>query len=262
MLGDPNISSPANVDASVQWRTDPDGYKKKCKILVAKSLKEAPPHIKIPHPDTDPSERNRPAEDEDPFDLFDGDEDAEQEDDLCDNPEDEDPEQDPGSGDELHDSDVVGANNTIHTEDDKGGDKGGEREKGKGSAEEGEKGEESLKSKSEDTKNIGNGPSMTSAKDSSLTTTSAASIKEHQHERVDCDDGNGSDDADGDGDGEKGEVGVVEEKGKEEECGGKAHPTHQITSCTGIRRRPGRGIHIEGAAVKRRKLGDEDHLLL
>mmetsp|Transcript_24308 Transcript_24308/g.27583 ORF Transcript_24308/g.27583 Transcript_24308/m.27583 type:complete len:168 (+) Transcript_24308:261-764(+) len=38
MLNDPNIESPANVDASVQFRDDVDDYKKKVKKLVRKTL--------------------------------------------------------------------------------------------------------------------------------------------------------------------------------------------------------------------------------
>jgi len=73
MLGDPNTSSPANVDASIQWARDQEGYKKKCKTLVAKSLKEVPPHIQIPHPESDPEERKKYKQvEEDVFDIFSG----------------------------------------------------------------------------------------------------------------------------------------------------------------------------------------------
>lgn len=37
LLSDPNFESPANIDASVQLRNDPKGYKKKIKDLVRKS---------------------------------------------------------------------------------------------------------------------------------------------------------------------------------------------------------------------------------
>jgi len=38
MLNDPNTDSPANIDASVQFKNDPAGYKKKVLQCVAKSL--------------------------------------------------------------------------------------------------------------------------------------------------------------------------------------------------------------------------------
>src|SRR5689334_11215563 len=37
LLGDPNFSSPANVDASVQWRTDPEGFRRVCNNLVSRA---------------------------------------------------------------------------------------------------------------------------------------------------------------------------------------------------------------------------------
>merc|ERR1719479_68526 len=37
MLSDPNFDSPANVDASVEWKKDPKGYKKRIRKLVRKS---------------------------------------------------------------------------------------------------------------------------------------------------------------------------------------------------------------------------------
>jgi ubiquitin-conjugating enzyme E2 R len=57
MFADPNFSSPANVDASVECRRNPAAYKARIRTLVEKSLKLVPSHIKIPHPDTDPRER-------------------------------------------------------------------------------------------------------------------------------------------------------------------------------------------------------------
>jgi len=62
LLSAPNISSPANVDASVEWRKDKDAYGKRISVLVDKANANAPPHIKIPHPDTDPIERQRQVE--------------------------------------------------------------------------------------------------------------------------------------------------------------------------------------------------------
>jgi len=56
MLNDPNFSSPANVDASVMWRSDFEKYKKKVRELVEKS-KDKYKDIKIPHPESNPTER-------------------------------------------------------------------------------------------------------------------------------------------------------------------------------------------------------------
>lgn len=38
MLNEPNTESPANIDAGVQLRNDPAGYKKKVRALVIKSM--------------------------------------------------------------------------------------------------------------------------------------------------------------------------------------------------------------------------------
>jgi len=38
MLSSPNLSSPANMDAAVQFHKDPHGYKKKVRAIVEKSL--------------------------------------------------------------------------------------------------------------------------------------------------------------------------------------------------------------------------------
>ncbi|RYG51176.1 hypothetical protein EON66_11050 [archaeon] len=40
MLNDPNISSPANVDAAVQFRDDPKAFRRRVRDLVARSLEE------------------------------------------------------------------------------------------------------------------------------------------------------------------------------------------------------------------------------
>jgi ubiquitin-conjugating enzyme E2 G1 len=37
MLSEPNFESPANIDASVQWKKDPEGYKKRIRQLVRRS---------------------------------------------------------------------------------------------------------------------------------------------------------------------------------------------------------------------------------
>lgn len=60
MLSDPNTSSAANVDASVEFRDHRDtkfaDHVKKC---VEAAMKDVPSYVKIPHPDTDPEERAR-----------------------------------------------------------------------------------------------------------------------------------------------------------------------------------------------------------
>lgn len=43
MLNDPNINSPANVDASVAWRDHRDQYLAKCKQIAEKSLSNVRP---------------------------------------------------------------------------------------------------------------------------------------------------------------------------------------------------------------------------
>ncbi len=40
MLNEPNIASPANVDAAVQFRDDLKAYKRKVRGLVAKTIEE------------------------------------------------------------------------------------------------------------------------------------------------------------------------------------------------------------------------------
>eukprot|EP01133_Synstelium_polycarpum_P010996 gene10996-12808_t len=62
LLSAPNTSSPANVDASVEWRNERDAYKKRIKVLVSKANQKVPSHIKIPHPDSDPAERAKQVE--------------------------------------------------------------------------------------------------------------------------------------------------------------------------------------------------------
>eukprot|EP01087_Luapelamoeba_hula_P022113 TRINITY_DN785_c0_g1_i1.p1 TRINITY_DN785_c0_g1~~TRINITY_DN785_c0_g1_i1.p1 ORF type:complete len:243 (+),score=66.44 TRINITY_DN785_c0_g1_i1:122-850(+) len=86
LLSDPNFSSPANIDASIQWQRDIDGFAKRVKGLVEKALSEFKGHIKIPHPDTDPEEREKSIQKmkelaspmdpyDDDFDQFDADDD-------------------------------------------------------------------------------------------------------------------------------------------------------------------------------------------
>lgn len=57
ILSAPNFSSPANIDASVEMRKNPEAFNRRVKVLVEKSLREKPADVKIPHPDTDPAER-------------------------------------------------------------------------------------------------------------------------------------------------------------------------------------------------------------
>lgn len=59
MLNDPNLSSPANVEASVMYRDRREEFDRKCGALAAKSKPLVPPHIKIPHPETNEQERQR-----------------------------------------------------------------------------------------------------------------------------------------------------------------------------------------------------------
>jgi len=40
MLNDPNTESPANLDASLQFRDDNQAYNKKVRMLAAKSLED------------------------------------------------------------------------------------------------------------------------------------------------------------------------------------------------------------------------------
>jgi len=57
LLNAPNTSSPANVDASVEWRKDPEGFRRRCVRLIEKANESLPSHVVIPHPDTNPEER-------------------------------------------------------------------------------------------------------------------------------------------------------------------------------------------------------------
>eukprot|EP00026_Physarum_polycephalum_P009290 Phypoly_transcript_09408.p1 GENE.Phypoly_transcript_09408~~Phypoly_transcript_09408.p1 ORF type:complete len:397 (+),score=135.30 Phypoly_transcript_09408:186-1376(+) len=59
LLNDPNCSSPANVDASVEWRKNRQAYIQKCKKLVERANREKPPHVVIPHPDTDENQHRK-----------------------------------------------------------------------------------------------------------------------------------------------------------------------------------------------------------
>jgi len=50
MISDPNFSSPANVDASVELRKNADAYKKRVQKIVEKSQKELSPDFEMPKP--------------------------------------------------------------------------------------------------------------------------------------------------------------------------------------------------------------------
>jgi len=57
LLNAPNFSSAANVDASVEWRNNPEVYKARCKRLVDKANQEKPSYVVIPHPESNPEEK-------------------------------------------------------------------------------------------------------------------------------------------------------------------------------------------------------------
>jgi len=57
MLGDPNYSSPANVDASVECRDRQTNYCKRIKGLINKANSQLPKHVKIAHPETNPKKK-------------------------------------------------------------------------------------------------------------------------------------------------------------------------------------------------------------
>lgn len=57
MLNDPNINSPANLSASVEYRDNRDKFTERCRALAQESLDKVPSHVVIPHPETNPKER-------------------------------------------------------------------------------------------------------------------------------------------------------------------------------------------------------------
>eukprot|EP01117_Protostelium_nocturnum_P019661 TRINITY_DN857_c0_g2_i1.p1 TRINITY_DN857_c0_g2~~TRINITY_DN857_c0_g2_i1.p1 ORF type:complete len:218 (-),score=77.66 TRINITY_DN857_c0_g2_i1:165-818(-) len=74
MFADPNCSSPANVNASVEWRDQREVFKKRAKACVERSLQNLPKDFEMPKP------KARTVEKEvvfDPFDDFEQDEDDE-----------------------------------------------------------------------------------------------------------------------------------------------------------------------------------------
>jgi len=81
MLSSPNCSSPANVDAGVEWRRNRRNYTKRVKKLVEKSVLDLPDGFKIPPekkkivlpptpmtPFSEEFEYEVPGEDDDDFD--------------------------------------------------------------------------------------------------------------------------------------------------------------------------------------------------
>lgn len=62
MLADPNLSSPANIDASVMYRDRRAEYLERTKKLVELANQRVPTHVVIPHPDTDPAQREKKLE--------------------------------------------------------------------------------------------------------------------------------------------------------------------------------------------------------
>lgn len=77
ILQEPNFSSPANVDASIQWRREFEQYKKRINQLCVHSkavFDQTNSSVFIPHPDTNPQERSMykgAEDDEDDKDNFD-----------------------------------------------------------------------------------------------------------------------------------------------------------------------------------------------
>eukprot|EP01113_Clastostelium_recurvatum_P010301 TRINITY_DN1508_c0_g1_i1.p1 TRINITY_DN1508_c0_g1~~TRINITY_DN1508_c0_g1_i1.p1 ORF type:complete len:256 (-),score=88.21 TRINITY_DN1508_c0_g1_i1:79-804(-) len=119
LLSAPNTSSPANVDASVQWRKDPAAYRERVRQLVMKANQQVPPGIKIPHPDTDPVERQRQIEkmnllnkpmdlledDYDDYDYDQGSEDEDEDEDYGEDADDDEEDEEEGVNSDDHDDD-------------------------------------------------------------------------------------------------------------------------------------------------------------
>lgn len=83
MLADPNFSSPANVDASVELRKKPADYKKRILKLVEKCKKELPPNFEMPK-----AKKHEPVKEE-IFDYDEFDEEFEEDEDMEDGDEDD-----------------------------------------------------------------------------------------------------------------------------------------------------------------------------
>jgi len=71
LLEEPNINSPANLDASIMWRDRRDEFHNKAREIVATAKKNLPEGLldKLPKPDTDPLQRARRVKDK--LDLLD-----------------------------------------------------------------------------------------------------------------------------------------------------------------------------------------------
>lgn len=76
MLNDPNTSSPANVSASVQFRTNPEAFKNKVSDLVKISKELLPTYVDFHHHKVSSEEEYVEEFDyyEDDFDELDGEE--------------------------------------------------------------------------------------------------------------------------------------------------------------------------------------------
>lgn len=69
LFSEPNMFSPASTTAMKMLRDHPEQYKVKVKQLCEKSRREFPPGIKIPHPDSDFSERQKQIQQNKGMDL-------------------------------------------------------------------------------------------------------------------------------------------------------------------------------------------------
>lgn len=85
MLSDPNFSSPANVDASVEMRKNPDQFKQRVIKLVEKARKDLPKDFEMPKPKK-PEPSKEEAFDLD-YDDFNQDDDMDDEEDMIDDEE-------------------------------------------------------------------------------------------------------------------------------------------------------------------------------
>lgn len=85
MLSDPNFSSPANVDASVELRKKPEEYKKRIRKCVEKSRKELPPDFQMPKAKKPEVHKEEPIE----FDMDDDFEEDDEDEEFVDDEEEE-----------------------------------------------------------------------------------------------------------------------------------------------------------------------------
>lgn len=113
LLEDPNISSPANVDAAVDYRKNPEQYKQRVKLEVERSKQDIPLGFVMPNFQTAYiSQRNaEPDESKDVGDNFwydsEGDDDMYGDDDDADGDEDDEPEFEEEDDDDSMDNDSV-----------------------------------------------------------------------------------------------------------------------------------------------------------